>query len=509
MHTYRLAAAAQLLGVSDDTVRRWAEAGRLATTEDPDGRRVVTGPGWLWDTTPGACTPLRLRFSAPILGTEFSSDGKNVVIFSGRTTALVRISTGEVLFNQLARVPRGCDLLSPARTSFIALLPGGPRIIDAGSGTPLTPTLEHASTVQWASFSPDSTRVLTAAEDGTIQQWHVRTGTRVGPEMVHDEPLVRACYSPDGHRIAALSRRAASIWDAETGAQFGPLLPLDFTATSLAFSPDGQQLVIAGGTVMRVRDIQGGAWTARATATLPILDVQFSTTSRLLFATTDQTWQKNVQFFDAQSGRAVPGWVPEPHVTLGMNLAQKGNRMLLNAADRTLTLWDVPSRKIIAEPIRQDQRPMVACYSDTGLAVAGSLLGQARLWWPEESMHAAEPLQHHAAIQRLQLSPDGRWLLASTVDSVVYLWELPRVEGASPPWLPDLAEAVAALRFGENRGLKNVSFDTLWSLQQRLRDVPGSDDYARWVRWFLADRATRSSSPHIERRPAAGEVGIW
>lgn len=43
MHTYRLAAAAQLLGVSDDTVRRWAEAGRLATTEDPDGRRVVDG----------------------------------------------------------------------------------------------------------------------------------------------------------------------------------------------------------------------------------------------------------------------------------------------------------------------------------------------------------------------------------------------------------------------------------------------------------------------------------
>ncbi|MBC7677838.1 MAG: MerR family transcriptional regulator, partial [Pseudorhodobacter sp.] len=39
MHTYRLAAAAQLLGVSDDSVRRWAEAGSLPTTEDPDGRR--------------------------------------------------------------------------------------------------------------------------------------------------------------------------------------------------------------------------------------------------------------------------------------------------------------------------------------------------------------------------------------------------------------------------------------------------------------------------------------
>jgi molybdopterin-binding protein len=44
MHHYRLSSAAQLLGVSDDTVRRWADAGRLPTTVDHDGRRVVEGP---------------------------------------------------------------------------------------------------------------------------------------------------------------------------------------------------------------------------------------------------------------------------------------------------------------------------------------------------------------------------------------------------------------------------------------------------------------------------------
>ena len=32
MHAYRIADAARLLGVSDDTVRRWIEAGSLATT---------------------------------------------------------------------------------------------------------------------------------------------------------------------------------------------------------------------------------------------------------------------------------------------------------------------------------------------------------------------------------------------------------------------------------------------------------------------------------------------
>jgi len=38
-----MAEAALLLGVSDDTVRRWAESGRIHATTDAQGRRVVEG----------------------------------------------------------------------------------------------------------------------------------------------------------------------------------------------------------------------------------------------------------------------------------------------------------------------------------------------------------------------------------------------------------------------------------------------------------------------------------
>ena len=43
MPVYRLREAASLLGVSDDTIRRWADAGRLPTGTDDAGRRVVDG----------------------------------------------------------------------------------------------------------------------------------------------------------------------------------------------------------------------------------------------------------------------------------------------------------------------------------------------------------------------------------------------------------------------------------------------------------------------------------
>ena len=43
MPQMRMREAASLLGVSDDTVRRWAESGRLPTSRDSAGRHVVEG----------------------------------------------------------------------------------------------------------------------------------------------------------------------------------------------------------------------------------------------------------------------------------------------------------------------------------------------------------------------------------------------------------------------------------------------------------------------------------
>lgn len=43
MAQFRISEAAQLLGVSDDTVRRWVKSGQLAATADGSGRQVVDG----------------------------------------------------------------------------------------------------------------------------------------------------------------------------------------------------------------------------------------------------------------------------------------------------------------------------------------------------------------------------------------------------------------------------------------------------------------------------------
>ncbi|HEY3753905.1 MAG TPA: TOBE domain-containing protein [Pseudonocardiaceae bacterium] len=43
MPKFRFSEVARLMAVSDDTVRRWVDAGRLTSTQDSAGRKVVDG----------------------------------------------------------------------------------------------------------------------------------------------------------------------------------------------------------------------------------------------------------------------------------------------------------------------------------------------------------------------------------------------------------------------------------------------------------------------------------
>lgn len=44
MRSYTIGQAARLLGVSPDTIRRWADSGRIPTHRDEAGKRLVDGP---------------------------------------------------------------------------------------------------------------------------------------------------------------------------------------------------------------------------------------------------------------------------------------------------------------------------------------------------------------------------------------------------------------------------------------------------------------------------------
>jgi molybdopterin-binding protein len=87
MPRFRISEAAALLGVSDDTVRRWAEAGRLPLTRSPGGRLAVDGGD--------------LAALAQELASEHADEGRSAASARNRLRGIVTKVTKDTVMAQV------------------------------------------------------------------------------------------------------------------------------------------------------------------------------------------------------------------------------------------------------------------------------------------------------------------------------------------------------------------------------------------------------------------------
>jgi hypothetical protein len=74
--------------------------------------------------------------------------------------------------------------------------------------------------VMCAHFSPDNSKILTAADDKTVRLWDVRTGMQLCVLHGHEDCVNSAVFNPDGTLILSASNdKTGRIWDAYTGMQ--------------------------------------------------------------------------------------------------------------------------------------------------------------------------------------------------------------------------------------------------------------------------------------------------
>ena len=93
----------------------------------------------------------------------------------------------------------------------------------------------HTGRLNYASFSPDGTRVVTASQDHTARIWDARSGLELHQLTGHTEPLTCAEFSPDGgtrdHRPAVDG--TAQLWDAGSGRE----LEVGFAREAITSTP--------------------------------------------------------------------------------------------------------------------------------------------------------------------------------------------------------------------------------------------------------------------------------
>jgi len=127
--------------------------------------------------------------------------------------------------------------------------------------------------------------------------------------------------------------------------------------------------------------------------------------------------------------------------------------------------------------------------------VTASFDQTARLWDAQTGKPLTEPLRHKGVVWSAQFSPDGLRVVTASYDKTARVWEVTSGSAPVPAWLLQLAVAVAGKRFTESAVLEPVGTEELLKLKERLSLAPATNDYTRWAKWFLSDRATRTIAP--------------
>jgi len=211
-------------------------------------------PVWVWDLRQPGSEPLRL---------DGAKGGVNAIAFSPDGQLLAASSYGEDavrLWN--LRQPAAAPRAFTNDRSFVwslAISPDGAWLGSSGLGNAVwlrdlrRPDAEELTLsdqpggVRAIAFSPDSTVLAAATDNGVVQLWQLAAAVSPPPPTLlrgHEGAIQAMAFSPDGRLLASAGDdRTVRIWALDKP-ESAPMLLRNHTAsiTALAFSPDGRTL---------------------------------------------------------------------------------------------------------------------------------------------------------------------------------------------------------------------------------------------------------------------------
>ncbi len=289
----------------------------------------------------------------------------------------------------------------------IAFSPDGARLVSAADrnlwlwdlNSAREPSLlgSHDERVTALAFDPNGCSVISSSMDGTLRTWDLEYGA---PQIRFDagRDIFDFDLSPDGHRIAVLTRRSKDdphgllqLWDRDLGrATHQWPVATGQTTYCCSFSSDGTEVLLANSGGIERCDISSGTRIDRSGGAHDYSAVDIARSPDGAYWATCSR-DKTIAIWDGHSLERLHGGEAHTGPVHSVEFNPSSDLLASGSADRTIRLWNPASGQVL-----------------------NTLYG------------------HTGAVRCVTFSNDGEWLASGGEDGDVRLWSVPRIRsGAS------------------------------------------------------------------------------
>ena len=508
---------------SDATWKRAAVARINHIAFSPDGERLVISSGDETSQPPGqaeiwsftasaddATALISLPHSAPVNSASFElNEGVLIVTASGfrddAAAGEARVwnsKTGEPVTIALRhnKMVNFADFSADGRRIVTASSDATARIWDIRAGRAVL-TLPHDGWVFQARFSPDGRHVVTGSRDRQARVWDLATGRLLLPPLHHDGSVSYAAFTGDGRRVVTQSRDAARLWELVTENPAAPVLEMSTAVGEAARSADGAFLATAtdvrAGETSRVQ-----VWTsagervgAEAQIPGPVTAVVFSRDAeRIAAANGPVTGEAELRVWRRGTDQIIGASLRHKRaITAAAISPTDADRILTVSRDAEnkptiVQIWDVQFREAI--PLPHSWPVGFAAFSADGKRVvtgsgdSSSRKGEARMFDAESGALIGKPMEHNEPVTFVSFSADMRHVATGSIDDTARVWDAATGAPLCEPLRGLHSADLTVARFSPNgRWLLTASYDSTAML-------------CEWEKWHAQPRGAAITLPH-------------
>ncbi|CAE7099385.1 unnamed protein product [Rhizoctonia solani] len=345
---------------------------------------------------------------------------------------------------------------------FLALaVEDGVMIVDFASGiVVLGPLRIQRRGARSLVFSPDGSRIVYASDEYRnieLRGWDIQTGAAVlGPltlQITRNDysPYFHLLLSPDSTRIvAAADGRKIHLWDVENGDMLLSLRAKTGTR-AVMFSSDSTRIAVGYDDALHIWDAQSGN-NILSLRTSPADQIAFShDDSRIIYAS---KWGDVVYVRDANNGDLIHQMSSKGYqVCLGYS--PDGRYIVGGNTDSIITVWDAQTGKVMIGQLEGHRYKLtsVAFSPDGSYIITGCKGGIVCTWDARQHnfVHAPRPNSTcPMTINCIKFSPDGTQFVSGSEDGTIRIWDSDTGEMAVGP-IKAHKDRIVALDFVDGR----------------------------------------------------------